>query len=87
MTLPWTPEDEAAYLAIDEARTLFEAQLNQEANSLVAQVVSVFLYMDMRITEGEAANLLTKFQTLLPALQKVESSVALQQRLTYLTNQ
>lgn len=86
MTLPWTPEEEAAYLVVDETRAQFKATLTAETNRLVTVTIGVLQTLGYRIEAGDAANLLLKFADLLPVLQEVESSQALQQSLTEVAN-
>ena len=86
MTLPWTPEEEAAYLVVDETRAQFKATLTTETNRLVTITIGVLETLGYRIDNQDASRLLLKFADLLPVLQEVESSQALQQSLTEVAN-
>ena len=86
MTLPWTPEEEVAYLVVDETRAQFKATLTAETNRLVAVTIGVLETLGYRIDNQDASRLLLKFADLLPVLQEVESSQALQQSLAEVAN-
>lgn len=81
VTFPWTAEEEAAYLATKEAQVAFQTRLNLEIETLTRGVQTVLGNLGYRVDVGDAVSLLKKYATLLPLLQKVEASVAIQQAL------
>ena len=86
MTLPWTPEEEADYLVIDEVRSQFEDKLHIETDRLISVTIGIFEALGYRIDKVDASDVLLKYADLLPVLQEVESSQAIQQRLTKVAN-